>query len=69
MNTKQKAGREGGRATFAKHGAEHMRTIGRLGGRATWKLYRLAPVGASGWAMVHRNDGTPKAFIGFFPGR
>jgi hypothetical protein len=31
------AGYKGGRTTVAKYGIEHMREIGRLGGRPTWQ--------------------------------
>ena len=67
--TKQQAGQIGGRATFEKHGTEHMRQIGKNGAAVTWTRYHLAPVGQSGWAMVNRQTNQVKCFINYIPGR
>jgi general stress protein YciG len=64
MNKKQ-AGQIGGRATFARHGKQHMQTIGRAGAKVTWTRYKLAPVGGTGWVMVDRQSGEMKAVINF----
>jgi hypothetical protein len=53
MNKKQ-AGSRGGRATFAKHGREHFRKIGKAGAKVTWTRYSLQPVNESQYAMVDR---------------
>ncbi len=53
-HTKQQAGSLGGRATFARHGREHMREIGKRGAAVTWTRYTLKPVNESQYAMVHR---------------
>lgn len=65
--TKQNAGSLGGRKTFERYGSEHMRNIGRRGAASTWQRYTLAPVGASGWAMVDRKTGKVKAVTGYTP--
>jgi general stress protein YciG len=67
--TKQQAGSKGGRETFARHGPQHMREIGKAGARATWSRYHLSPVGQSGWAMVDRETGKVKTFVNYIPGR
>ena len=63
--SKKQAGSKGGRATFAKHGREHMQKIGREGARVTWQRYHLAPIGTGGYAMVNRETNTIKAVISF----
>jgi hypothetical protein len=68
MDRKQ-AGSKGGRATVEKHGRAHMARIGLAGARVTWQRYHLAPIGQSGWAMVHRETNQVKTFINFIPGR
>jgi hypothetical protein len=68
-HTKQTAGQIGRRATFAKHGRNHMQQIGKAGARATWERYDLLPVGQSGWAMVYKQTGEVKIFINYIPGR
>ena len=60
MNHKQKAGQQGGIATYRKHGREHMRRIGKRGGEVTHSRYRMHPVGLSGWAYVNRETGKIK---------
>lgn len=60
-HTKQTAGRKGGLATLARHGPDHMRTIGRRGAVTTWSRYYLAPYGIGGYAMVERKTNTVKA--------
>jgi general stress protein YciG len=66
-HTKRSAGSLGGRATVARHGSEHMQEIGARGAAATWERYHLAPIGQSGWAMVHRETNEVKAFINYIP--
>lgn len=56
-------GRRGGRATVAKHGKEHMRTIGKRGAAAFWKRYTLRPVGTSDFAITDRETGEVLAFL------
>lgn len=68
MNKKQ-AGQIGGRATFQKHGKQHMQAIGKRGASVTWSRYHLSPVGQSGWAMVDRQTNEVKTFINYIPGR
>ncbi len=65
--TRQQAGSKGGRATFAKHGRDHMQTIGTKGAMVTWARYRLEPVGQSGWAMVRKENGQVKTFVNYIP--
>ncbi len=65
--TRQEAGRLGGRATYLKHGAAHMSSIGRRGALTTWGRYALAPLGLSGFAMVYRGTGEVKALINYHP--
>jgi general stress protein YciG len=65
-NNKQQAGRKGGLATFARHGPDHMRTIGKRGAATFWKRYSLKPAGTSQFAIVNR--GTNEV-IAFTPGR
>lgn len=60
-HTKQQAGQKGGLATVAKHGADHMRSIGRRGASVTWQRYYLAPYGIGGYAMLDRKTNTVKA--------
>lgn len=50
-------GRRGGRATVAKHGREHMRTIGKRGATSFWKRYTLRPAGTSDFAITNRETG------------
>lgn len=69
MLSKRQAGRRGGRATFERHGREHMAAIGRSGAAAFWKLYRVEPAGTSGWAIRRRDTGAIVNFIGSIPGR
>lgn len=59
--TKRQAGQKGGLATFARHGADHMRTIGKRGAAGTWARYYLAPYKQSQYAMVDKQTGTVKA--------
>lgn len=54
--SKTEAGRLGGMATVAKHGKEHMQTIGKRGAAVTWSRYYLAPVYQSQYAMVDRQS-------------
>ena len=61
MNKKQNAGRQGGLATFRKHGKEHMQKIGRRGAKITHSRYRMHPFGLSGWAYINRETGEVKA--------
>jgi len=58
---KRKAGRQGGLATYRKHGREHMQRIGRRGGEVTHERYHMHPVGLSGWAYIDRESGKVKA--------
>jgi general stress protein YciG len=58
---KQNAGRLGGLATVAKHGKEHMRTIGRRGAATTWRRYSIMPVDTSGYALVEKATGKIRA--------
>jgi general stress protein YciG len=67
--TRQESGRAGGLANYARHGSEHMATIGRKGGQATRARYRLEPIGQSGWAMINRETNQVKNFINYIPGR
>lgn len=67
MLTKTQAGRRGGLATFARHGPEHMRAIGRAGARTFWRRYRMTPAGQSGWAILARDTGAVVNFIGALP--
>lgn len=53
-HTKRTAGQIGGRATLARYGPDHMRTIGRRGAATFWRRYSLAPVGLSDFAIVRR---------------
>ncbi len=65
MMTKRAAGRLGGLATLAKHGPEHMRTIGRRGAATFWKRYHLAPVDIAAFAIVERATGRAVALTNF----
>jgi len=56
---KAQAGRAGGLATFGKHGAQHMREIGKRGARVFWERYRLEPVDLADFAIVERATGKP----------
>jgi hypothetical protein len=56
MNKRQ-AGSKGGRVTVSRHGAEHMRTIGKRGAAVTWQRYQLSPIGLTEYAMVERATG------------
>lgn len=62
--TKQQAGKLGGLATLARHGAQHMAIIGKRGAAVTWKKYRLQPYGQSGYMLVDRETGIIKAIRG-----
>ena len=55
-HTKQSAGQMGGCATFARHGPDHYRQIGKRGAAVTWERHYLAPVNESQYAMVRRSD-------------
>jgi hypothetical protein len=68
-HTKRSAGALGGRATVARHGNEYMQELGARGASVTWSRYHLAPIGQSGWAMVHRQTNEVKAFINYIPER
>jgi general stress protein YciG len=61
---KQQAGQKGGRVTVAKHGREHMQTIGRRGAAVTWTRYQLSPVGQTEYALVERATGRIVKVIG-----
>jgi hypothetical protein len=52
--TKSQAGRAGGKALVRKYGRDHMRKIGRRGGRVTNERYSIQPVGLARYAMVDR---------------
>lgn len=67
--TKQQAGSMGGCATVAKHGREHMQTIGKRGAATTWTRYLLSPIGQSGWAMIDRETREVKTFINYIPNK
>ncbi len=56
-------GRRGGRATVAKHGREHMQTIGKRGAVTFWKRYTLRPAGTSDFAITKRKTGEVIAFM------
>ena len=53
-HTKKSGGQMGGRATLARYGPDHMRTIGKRGATTFWKRYSLAPAGLSDFAIVRR---------------
>lgn len=57
------AGRRGGRATVARHGVEHMRTIGAKGAKVFHSRYKLEPVSLNDFAIVHRETGEVKNFL------
>ena len=59
---KKQAGSKGGRATFAKHGRNHMH--GAKGALVTWTRYTLKPVGLTEYAMVERATGKIKTIRG-----
>lgn len=61
-HSKRQAGQRGGQATFARHGPEHMRTIGKRGAAAFHKRYHLAPAGMNDFAIVDRQTGQVKAY-------
>lgn len=61
-HTKQQAGRKGGLATVARHGPDHMRTIGKRGASTFWKRYEMQPAGLSDFAIVERATGKVIAF-------
>jgi general stress protein YciG len=61
-HTKQTAGRMGGLATFARHGPDHMRTIGKRGAATFWKRYTMQPAGLSDFAIVKRKTNEVVAF-------
>jgi hypothetical protein len=63
MNRKQ-AGSKGGRATFEKHGRDHMSRIGKAGAASTWSRYYLAPVNMTEYAMTERATGRIVRIIG-----
>ena len=62
-HSKKSADSLGGHATVRKYGSQHMARIGRKGAAVTWKRYRLAPVGTSDLAMVHKRTGEIRAFL------
>lgn len=57
------AGRRGGRATVARHGVEHMRSIGAKGAKVFHSRYKLEPVNQNDFAIVHRETGEVKNFL------
>lgn len=58
--SKAEAGRLGGLATVAKHGAQHMQAIGKRGAAALWQRYGLRPFQLTGWALVDKQTGEIK---------
>ena len=54
---KRQAGSIGGRATFAKHGREHMQDIGARGAMVTWTRYKLVPIRQTEYALTERATG------------
>jgi hypothetical protein len=54
---KSQAGRAGGLATYAKHGAQHMSAIGKRGARVFWQRYHLVPCDLADFAIVERATG------------
>ncbi len=66
-HTKQSAGAKGGSATVRLYGYKHMSKIGARGAAVTRSRYHLAPIGQSGWAMVHRETNEVKTFINYIP--
>lgn len=56
-HTKQSAGRRGGLATLARHGRQHMQTIGRRGAQVFWRRYHLVPCDLADFAIVERSSG------------
>lgn len=55
--TKRQAGSMGGKATFAKHGREHMRQLADR-----WHdKYRLVPVSGNDFLIVNRGTGAVNA--------
>jgi len=60
---RSEAGRRGGLATLARHGADHFVKIGQKGARVFWERYRFSPVGLNQFAIVRRRDGVVVAFL------
>lgn len=67
IRKRREAGRRGGLATHAKHGSEHMRTIGAKGAKVFHSRYRLEPVMLNDFAIVHRETGEVRAFLSGLP--
>lgn len=65
MMSKRDAGRLGGLATLAKHGREHMCTIGRRGAAVFWQRYALQPIDVAAWAIVDRTTGQAVAITNY----
>jgi hypothetical protein len=53
--TKQEAGRLGGLSTVNKYGNNHMKSIGKLGAKKLWELYRMVPYDLSKFKLVKRS--------------
>lgn len=61
---RQQSGRIGGKATAARHGSEHMAAIGRKGGAAFWRRYRVTPHGTNQFAIINRETGMVVGYMG-----
>lgn len=62
-HTKQQAGSKGGRVTVARHGREHMQSIGRKGAATFWQRYTFTPAGLNDFAIRRRDNGETIAFL------
>ena len=61
--SRSEAGKLGGLATFAKHGRQHMKRIGKRGADVFHARYKLQPFGQYQWAIVRRSDSVIIGYI------
>ncbi len=66
-HTKRTAGKLGGLATVARHGREHMQSIGRRGAAVFWRKYHLVPCDIAAFAIVSRETGRVAALTNYHP--
>lgn len=61
---KSQAGKLGGLSTLRKHGAEHMREIGKKGATVTWTRYSKIAIRQTEYALVRKSDGVIVRILG-----
>jgi hypothetical protein len=57
------AGAKGGRATVKKYGKRYMKKLAKWGAHRMHSKYALVPVNLNDFALVHRQEGTVKAYL------